>query len=314
MARTDAAASLVLLEFESSYGLGFVAQGRIVTCLHVVQGEKEITAHLADGRALAVRGLSAVDAQRNLAVLDVGLLDSAGANGVGDRMVDEGAAVRVFGMVVNEGHARWVEGQVAAVQVLGGGLSLYRLSGGLPHDASGGPVVAEDGTVIGVAMATQVDDEVEMVALPWKFVAPLLLKNRELALSILSRKPPKREVPEHSIALLDGSPHEGLEATMRALSGAIRVGAPAYNEGNVSRCYDVYADAARKVIAARGDCPAVQTMLKAGLRRAEGLDDVDAQAWAMRDAFDGVMSVIDRFLSSRGQVPQFSGKKPRLLN
>ncbi len=314
MARTDAAAALVLLEFESSYGLGFVAQGRIVTCLHVVQGEKQILAHLADGRAISVRGVAAVDAQRNLVVLDVGLLDTLGVRPGGDRLADEGDEVKVFGMVAEEGHARWVDGTVGAVQVLGGGLSLYRLAGDLPPDASGGPVVGEDGAVIGIAMATQVDESVEMVALPWKFIAPLLLQNKELALSILSRKAPKRDVPQHAIALLDGSAVEGLEAASKAISGAIRVGAPAYNEGNVSRCYDVYADAARALIASRGDCPGVQAALRAGLVRAESLDDVDEQAWAMRDAFDGLLSVIDRFIAARSGVPEQFPKRTTYLN
>lgn len=304
MAQSDAAAALVLLEFEQSYGLGFVAGGRIVTCLHVVQGEDDITAHLADGRTLKVRGIAAVDAQRNLVVLDVGLLDIAGVKVAGDRLAEEGTAVTVFGMVADEGHARWVEGRIAALQVLGGSLSLYRLEGALPPDASGGPLVAGDGTVLGVVMATQIDDAVDLVALPWRYVAPLLLQNKELALSIINRKAPRREVPEHAVALLDGCSVEGLQATARALSTAIRLGAPAYNEGNIARCFHVYSEAARQLILSRGDCPGVQSALKAGLMRAEAMPELDLRAWAMRDAFDGLLSVIERYLDERSTGPK----------
>ena len=305
MARFDAAAALVLLEFERSYGLGFVAQGRVVTCLHVVQGESTITAHLADGRSLAVRGVAAVDAQRNLAVLDLGLLDMAGVRGAGERLADEGTHVSLFGMVAGAGQARWVEGQVGALQVLGSELSLYRLDGALPADASGGPVLGPDGAVLGVAMVTQVDDEVQLVALPWRYVAPLLLQNKELPLSVINRKAPRREVPAHPVSLLDGSALGGLEATSQALALVIRQGAPAYNSGNVDRCFQLYAAAAHELIRQRDDCPGVQGALRAGLLRAEALDDVDAQAWALRDAFDGLLSVIDRYLDTRapGRVP-----------
>jgi serine protease Do len=300
MAQSDATSALVLLEFEHSYGLGFVASGRIVTCLHVVQGEPSVDAHLADGRMLKVRGISAIDAQRNLVVLDVGLLDVSGVRSAGDRLCDEGTVVRVFGMVNGEEQARWTDGRIGAVQVLGGALSLYRLEGALPPDASGGPLVDGDGAVLGVVMATQVDEGVELVGLPWRYVAPLLLQNRELALSLLNRRVPRREVPEHSIAVLEGSSVDGLEEASRAISRAIRLGAPAYNEGNIGRCLQVYLDAAREVIDARRDCPGVQAVLRAGLVRADAMADLDLQAWAMRDAFDGLLAVIERYLVAHG--------------
>ena len=77
---------------------------------------------------------------------------------------------------------------------------------------------------------------------------------------------------------------------------AIRAGAPAYNEGNVKKCFDVYAQTAMQLIDARIDCPGVQQALKAGLTRAQSMGDVDHQAWAMRDTFDGLLSVIEKFL------------------
>ena len=39
----------------------------------------------------------------------------------------------------------------------------------------------------------------------------------------------------------------------------------------------------------------------AGLARAESLEDIDHQAWAMRDAFDGLLAVIEKYM--RSQLP-----------
>ena len=91
MTPLDAAASVVLLEFQQSYGLGFVApNGRIITCFHVVADEKDIVAHLADGRVLPVRSVCALDTRRDLAVLDVDDLGrSATGGGRGEHLTLE---------------------------------------------------------------------------------------------------------------------------------------------------------------------------------------------------------------------------------
>jgi S1-C subfamily serine protease len=318
MAPLEAATCIVLLEFQKSYGLGFVApNGRIVTSFHVVADEPEILAHLSDGRTIPVQRVAAVDARRDLAVLDVGVLDASPARSPGGRLADEGSRVYAFGMVAQEGRARWVEAKVSAIQVLGSSLTVYRLEGDVPSDASGGPLVGEDGATLGVVTVAESDEGLITLAVPWKYVGPLILQNQELPLTSLmvsERKPPKREVPNHPLALLDGSPSQGLEAATEVIAGAIRVGAPAYNEGDIERCYQVYADAAKKLIELRRDCPGVQAALRAGLARAESMEDADHQAWAMRDAFDGLLAVIEKYLRSQSGGGLRQAGKPSLLN
>lgn len=315
MAPLEAASCIVLLEFQKSYGLGFVApNGRIVTSFHVVADEREILAHLSDGRAIPVRCVAAIDARRDLAVLDVGVLDAAPARSPGARLADEGSRVYAFGMVAHEGRARWVEATISAIQVLGSSLTVYRLEGDIPSDASGGPLVAEDGSTLGVVTVAESDEGLITLAVPWKYVGPLILQNQELPLASLlvsDRRPPRREVPNHPLSLLEGSTPQGLEAATEVIAGAIRIGAPAYNEGDARRCYEVYVDAARKLIEVRRDCPGVQAALRAGLARAESMEDVDHQAWAMRDAFDGLLAVIEKYM--RSQLGASKGKAP-LLN
>lgn len=317
MTPLDAAASVVLLEFQQSYGLGFVApNGRIVTCFHVVADEQEIVAHLADGRSLPVQSVCAVDFRRDLAVLDVGLLDATPVRPGGPRFAEEGGTVHVFGMVSGEGRARWVDVKLGALQVVGASLSVYLLEGEVPPDSSGGPVIGPDGTALGVVTVAETEEGISTLGVPWKYVEPLLRQHQLLPLSALStesRRPPKREVPEHPLSLLQGSAVMGLEATTDTIADAIRVGAPAYNEGDVARCYAVYTETAKRLIDTRDDCPGVQTALRAGLQRASQLQDVDHQAWAMRDAFDGLLMVIERYLRVHLGPARRPGK-PTLLN
>lgn len=317
MTPLEAAASVVLLEFQQSYGLGFVApNGRIVTCFHVVADEPEIVAHLADGRVLPVQSVCAIDSRRDLAVLDVGLLDATPVKAAGSKLAQEGQPVYVFGMVSGEGRARWVDAHLASVQVVGASLTVYSLSGEVPPDASGGPLVGADGTALGVVTVAETEEGVVTLGVPWKYLEPLLRQNQELPLSVLSadhRKPPRRQVPEHPLSLLEGSAAAGLEAATDTIAEAIRLGAPAYNEGDVARCYSIYAETAKKLIDTRDDCAGVQTALRAGLARAAAMTDVDHQAWAMRDAFDGLLLVIEKYLRTNLGPPRKSGKPP-LLN
>ncbi len=317
MTPLEAAASVVQLEFQQSYGLGFVApNGRIVTCFHVVADEAEIIAHLADGRSLPVLSVCALDARRDLAVLDVGLLDATPIKAGTPRVADEGQPVYVFGMVAGEGRARWVDAQLSAVEVIGASMTVYTLAGDIPPDASGGPLVGADGSALGVVQVAETDEGVVSVGVPWKYVEPLLRQNQELPLSVLSsesRRPPKREVPQHPLSLLEGSALAGLEATTDTIAEAIRLGAPAYNEGDVARCYAIYAETAKKLIDTRDDCAGVQTALRQGLARATAMSDVDHQAWAMRDTFDGLLLVIEKYLRTN-LSPQRKAGKPPLLN
>ncbi len=312
MSPLDAAAAVVLLEFKGSYGLGFVAGGRIVTCFHVVADEARITAHLHDGRVLPVKSVCAIDLRRDLVVLDVGMLDATPARPGPPRFVDEGTRAFTYGLVKGERRIRWTENHVESVQVLGSALTVYSLGGEVPRDSSGAPVIDANGATLGVA-ATVPRSEDGVLVLPWRYVEPLLLQNRQLPLSSLSlenRRPPKREVPNHPLSLLSGSAVSGLEVASDSIADAIRVGAPAYNEGDIAKCYSVYEATAQRLIDTRDDCPGVQLALRQGLARAQKMQEIDSRAWAMRDAFDGLLLVIEKYLRANGGGPPGPKKKP----
>lgn len=297
----DAAQAVVVLRGREPLGLGFFApNGRLVTCLHLVAGESSLSVELYDGRRLPVKALAAADSRHDLACLDLGLTDATPARPNGPALVDEATPVALYWM--HEGRLRWHETSVDAVQVLGTQLTVYRLSGRAPPEAAGGPVVTRSGEVIGVVTLAESDAGIVTLGMPWRYVEPMLPVNMGRSLADVAkavRRAPRRHVPEHPLSLLDGSTLPGLAATTEAIAGAIRVGAPAYNEGDIEGCYRVYADTARQLITARADCPGVRKALRSGLERAERLTDVDEQAWAMRDAFDGLLLVIERFMRDR---------------
>jgi hypothetical protein len=105
----------------------------------------------------------------------------------------------------------------------------------------------------------------------------------------------KRAVPRHPVALLDGCPQDAQRLVVKMLGEAIEAGAPLYNEGKPAACYHVYDGAASDLV--RRLPPACRGAVRAladGQKRAASLEDPVAQAWAMRDAFDGLLDVIAR--------------------
>ena len=112
--------------------------------------------------------------------------------------------------------------------------------------------------------------------------------------------PAERHVPKHTLSLLDGCSAVDLDVLRSGIDDAIEVGAPLYNAGNFAGCYHMYegtaADLERKVGAA---CAGPRSALEAGRTRAASSMGPSAQAWAMRDAFDGLVDVIARHDSNR---------------
>lgn len=87
----------------------------------------------------------------------------------------------------------------------------------------------------------------------------------------------------------DPPPADPLAAAQALIGRAISIGAPAYNTGDRQGCYDVYACTARAVLATVEGLPEpAAARLRDALAACAGLADPDAQAWAMRHAFDAV--------------------------
>lgn len=115
-----------------------------------------------------------------------------------------------------------------------------------------------------------------------------------------SLPPVTRHVPNHPLSILDGCSDDDLGTLMNGIDDAIEIGAPLYNSGNFAGCYHLYDGAAgdleRKLPPA---CAGPVQALENGRKRAASLGDASSQAWAMRDAFDGLIHVVERRESGR---------------
>jgi hypothetical protein len=113
-----------------------------------------------------------------------------------------------------------------------------------------------------------------------------------------SAAPTRRQVPVHDLAILDGCPDSSLVETFGAIRAAIAIGAPLYNQDNHEGCFRVYEGTALRLQRDLA-CEGLRRALAAGLERAAAVDDYAAKAWALRDAFDGVMDVLVRHAEGR---------------
>ena len=110
-----------------------------------------------------------------------------------------------------------------------------------------------------------------------------------------SLPPVQRSVPTHPLSILRGCSTSDLASIERSIDSAIKVGAPAYNAGDFQGCYATYDRTALRLESAlsascTGPTIALQTGRANALERSTPAD----RAWAMRDAFDGLLDVIDR--------------------
>ncbi len=104
--------------------------------------------------------------------------------------------------------------------------------------------------------------------------------------------PVERHVPDHDASVLDGCSDDDVQLLVGEIGSAIDVGAPLYNAGDFAGCYHMYdgtaSDLGRKL---SRTCAGPKKALAAGQARASKLASPSAQAWAMRDAFDGLLAV-----------------------
>jgi len=114
--------------------------------------------------------------------------------------------------------------------------------------------------------------------------------------------PIERRVPVFPARFLEGCSARDLDMLEHGLSTAIGKGAPLYNDGDIAGCVDVYDEAARDLQASLPpSCGGPVRALGEGRGTAGKLSQPTAKAWALRDAFDGLIEIMDR--SRTGGVP-----------
>jgi len=107
--------------------------------------------------------------------------------------------------------------------------------------------------------------------------------------------PMPRNVPVHSVRFLEGCSGDDLDVLEEALGTAVARGAPLFNGGDADACVAEYERAARSLESSLpASCRGPVESLAAARATAAGLAPASARAWALRDAFDGLLEVIER--------------------
>ena len=290
--------SVVTIEVPGGLGSGFVVRsdGRIVTNLHVVAGAREATVVLSDGRKLGGVEILEVSDAFDLALLKVPA-DKLPALPLGDSSrVQVGQHVVAIGNPL--GLSNTVsDGLVSALRPIDAQVSLLQLSAPISPGSSGGPIIDERGQVVGVSTLIITQGQNLNFGVAINAVKPMLEAKVATPLAAYKWKTSgkvTRNVPRHELSLLAGCSDASLHIIAERIQVAISVGAPAYNEGNHEGCYRAYASAAVAIDHEVKECAGPREALLAGVRKADKLVSFDDKAWAMRDAFDGVLDVIAR--------------------
>ena len=200
------------------------------------------------------------------------------------------------------------DGLISSVRQVSGELTILQISAPISQGSSGGPLFNQYGEVIGVATFISGAGQNLNFGIPSNYLRPMLARNDRITPAALAeaiqreysaaqrQQRPTRQVPRHDLAVVGDCSRDALDHALDEISDAIENGAPLYNQGNHEACFRIYEGAAIR-LERELPCPGVRDALGQGLLRASTIDDFSGKAWAMRDAFDGVLDVITRKLA-----------------
>ncbi len=301
-------------------GTGFAisADGLIATNLHVVAGATQISVRMLDGATYEVLRIAAIDLDRDLAVLDIDPAGPVPALPLGDSdAVEAGDPVIAIGNPLGVRDYTVSDGLISSVRVVSVDppeLTLLQISAPISQGSSGGPLFNPFGEVIGVSTAIFTGGQNLNFGVPSKYVAALLAQPAPMTLQAFaaatSAGPPRpdadvaitRQVPIHEPSVLDGCDAAQMAVIAQGISEAIAVGAPLYNAGNHEACYRVY-EGTSMHLEKDAACAGVRAAFTVGLGRASTMVTFKEKAWALRDAFDGLLDVILRKARADGLAP-----------
>ncbi|HVV88314.1 MAG TPA: trypsin-like peptidase domain-containing protein [Kofleriaceae bacterium] len=307
--------AIVRIEDEDGrVGTGFAIDpaGQVATNLHVVVGASDIKVTLLDGTVLPVNQVVALDPEHDLAIIHVSpakplpvlQLGDSDKVAAGDPVVAIGNPLGVLDYTVSDG-------LIAAIRQLTPGVTLLQISAPISQGSSGGPLFNPFGEVIGVAVAISTEGQNLNFAVPSNYVRALRQHLQPMTVEEFAELTrPKsheidvdgvkivRQVPRHEVTLFAGCKDEDVGAAVQAISEAIELGAPLYNQGNHEACFKIYEGASDK-LEHESACPGVREAFGAGLLRASTLTSYTEKAWALRDTFDGLIDVATRYAKAR---------------
>jgi S1-C subfamily serine protease len=283
--------SVVLIRTPIGLGSGFVAAagGKIVTNFHVIRGADQAIVVTSDRVEYKDVEVIALDEAHDLAVLRIaarGLKPLALAD---SSLVKPGQHVVAIGNPLGLGDTV-SDGLLSGIRELPK-FSVLQISAPISPGSSGGPVFNDLGEVIGVSTFLLNGGQNLNFAIPINAVKPMLNGEKGKPLAAYAAVP-RRSIPDLPLSALNECPAPQLRTVVGAISRAIDVGAPLYNQGNFEACYRIYEGAALEVQRTVSQCPAPKQVLTDGVAKAETLSNWSDKAWAMRDSFDGILALV----------------------
>lgn len=299
-------------------GTGFFidTEGRIATNLHVIHGGEKVQVKLLDGTVLEVKRVYAIDRERDLAIIGIETprklrpLELADSDPIsaGDKVIAIGNPLGILEYTVSDG-------LISSVRKVSPKLTVLQISAPISQGSSGGPLFDEQGRVIGVATMIATRGQNLNFGVPSNYLRALMNNEKPLtfaayaertARELAKKRPPatavKRKIPNHPQTVFDGCTDESISEIYKAIGEAIELGAPLYNKGNqcsgdcrkryYKACYKIYEGTALRFQSNSGACKGLRAALGDGLLRAKTLSKWKAKAWAMRDAFDGIIRAV----------------------
>jgi hypothetical protein len=280
-------------------GSGFIIHpdGLIATNLHVIAGEPEAVVTLSDGRTFRDPEVVGLDEAHDIAVLRIP------ASSLPSLTLVDLAAVHAGDRVVAIGHPLGLgstvsDGLVSAVRVVSDSMTLLQVSAPIAPGSSGGPLLDDRGRVIGIATLMVTRGQNLNFGVPATYLGPLLASARPRPLAEVARETarpaPARAIPEHDIRVLDRCSAEDLDLIASTLGSAIQVGGTLFDEGNADGCFRILEGAALRAHRRLHGCVGAKKVLIDGVERADRRSAAAEKAWAMRDAFEGLLNVVGK--------------------
>ncbi len=312
-------------------GTGFIIdpRGIVATNLHVVAGSADIKVKLHDGVQYQVQQIVGFDPIRDLALLRIKpnkplptlKLGDSDRMTAGDTIYAIGNPLGVFDYSVSNGLVsarRPLCGpDEIAAQKCQHELTLLQISAPISQGSSGGPLFNQLGEVVGITTAIISSGQNINLAVPTNYLKPMIARPSQMEMADFETKTkalfagdtppedpegpvPARKVPEHPLAVWDGCKQEDIEDTVRKISEAIEIGAPLYNQKTAKgfeACYRVYEGTSIK-LEKDGACKGVRSAAGEGLLRTATITSYRDKAWALRDMFDGLAKVAEKWCAA----------------
>jgi hypothetical protein len=294
----------------------------------VVVGATAMKVHLNDGSELPIMRIAGFDPDRDLALvaiepkapLPVLALGDSDAVVAGDPIVAIGNPLGVFNDTVSAGLISQVREVCSAADAeaskCGPALKVLQISAPISQGSSGGPLFDQFGNVVGVTTAIITEGQNINLAVPANYLKPLLARPANISVAEFAAHTRQadeqgpsdgdpshvhvvRKIPQHELGVLDGCTEQDLRDIADAIAKAIESGAPLYNAGNHEACFRIYEGTAEK-FEREAPCAGVRAAFGDGLLRASAMESFTEKAWAMRDTFDGLIDVSERWMQAKG--------------